>query len=77
MSKETWTDKLRQKMQSHEETPPPGLWDDLSTSLRNSTTKPARIYLFRRWAAAASQGADSTGGSNRAPPPASSLHGLP
>ena len=62
MSKETWTDKLRQKMQSHEETPPPGLWDDLSTSLRNSTTKPARIYLFRRWAAAAAVAALFAGG---------------
>lgn len=62
MSKETWTDKLRQKMQSHEETPPPGLWDDLSTSLRNSTTKSARIYLFRRWAAAAAVAALFAGG---------------
>ena len=53
MSKETWTDKLRQKMQSHEETPPPGLWDDLSISLRNSTPKPNRVFIFRRWAAAA------------------------
>ena len=62
MSKETWTDKLRQKMQSHEETPPPGLWDDLSTSLRNSTTKPARIFVFRRWAAAAAVAALFAGG---------------
>ncbi len=62
MSKETWTDKLRQKMQSHEETPPPGLWDDLSISLRNSTPKPNRVFIFRRWAAAAAVAALFAGG---------------
>lgn len=62
MSKQDWTDELRQKMHAHEETPPEGLWDDISASLQKMRPLHNRETARRKWVAAASLAALLTGG---------------
>ncbi len=62
MSKKTWTEKLRLKMQAHEETPPDGLWEELNASLHSVVPQTNRTVVYRRWAAAAAVAALLTGG---------------
>lgn len=54
--KEDWTDKLRQKLEGHQMTPPEGLWESISKELGIAEEPPVRqkaSLVWLRWAAAA------------------------
>ena len=53
MEQQDWTEQLRNRLSSHEEPVPDGLWDRIEQQLDASSGKPRRVVPLRWWLAAA------------------------
>ena len=47
--KEDWAEKLRQKLEGHQKTPPPGLWEDICKEMGLEAEPVQRKPVIRRW----------------------------